>query len=299
MTKDESPVKVNEKPQKRKAGKPPAAEVDGPPAPKIPELDLYSRVVTYEEKEARERDPGEDAKLYIKTCKEMSDILLEIAALKINTSEKTANQVREKQIEVDLKIILLKKLNRLEKMRMKECRDALQKYREQVDSDHLHLQNLVYENLHLSKEVAKCYDFKSVDEDMDLVSVEEFYANAPKSLSKEEVTKDNPHELKLARLSWELVQRKELAAKLKQLELSKETITKDIEAKKEQLCNLTPHLKSILEATKPLQNLLNIPVDKTKKMHELAQSLPRTLYILYVQANAFSQMAKWVSFFKS
>ena len=78
----------------------------------------------------------------------------------------------------------LKKLNRLEKMRMKDSRDALQKYREQVDSDHLHLQNLLYENIHLGKEVKKCYDFKSIDEDMDLVPLEEFYASAPSSITK-------------------------------------------------------------------------------------------------------------------
>ena len=48
-----------------------------------------------------------------------------------------------------------------------------------VDNFHLQLQNLLYEVLHLQKEVTKCLQYKSADEDMDLVSLEEFYKNAP------------------------------------------------------------------------------------------------------------------------
>lgn len=299
MVKEKTEIKGSDVALKRKAIKDPDAVTDGAPAAKVHELDLYVKVVNYEENEAKTRDAEKDAKVFVEICEEISHVLKEITNLKLKPNDNTGAEVKKLQMQITGKIIHLKKLNRLEKMRMKECRDALQKYREQVDNDHLHLQNLLYENIHLSKEVTKCYDFKSIDEDMDLIPVEEFYKTAPKNVAKEEITKSNPHELKLARLSWELTQRKELAAKIKQLEGSKEAITKDIEQKKEQMSNLAPHLKNILESTKPLQSLLNLPVDKIKKMHELALLLPDPMYIFFVQAEAFSRLVKWVCLFNN
>lgn len=265
------------------------------PSIKAPEIDLYSEVVNFEEKEAKQRNSEDDSKLYLQICNEIKDLLLEIATLKCNQNGDTSGLIKRKQIEASLKIVMLKKLNRLEKVRTKESRMALQSAREQVDSDHLHLQNMLYEVLHLTKEVKKCLEFKSKDEEMDLVPVEEFYAQAPVTISKPEVTKNNDHELKLARLQWELVQRKELAAQCKKLESSKEVVAKDIEAKKEQLNNLGPSLKAILDSTKPLQESLGAPLEKNKKLHDLVYLLPRALYVLYVQADAFSQVVKWVS----
>jgi len=43
---------------------------------------------------------------------------------------------------------------------MKKCHDDLHKVKQQVDSQHLQLQNLLYEVLHLQKEVKKCLQFK-------------------------------------------------------------------------------------------------------------------------------------------
>ena len=262
---------------------------------KSPEIDLYDEVVEFEEKEAKERDVLEDSKLYLEICSEIRTLLMEIADLKAQNSDASSALIKEKRIEASLKILMLKKLNRLEKVRTKESRVALQIAREQVDSDHLHLQNMLYEVLHLTKEVKKCLEFKSKDEEMDLVPVEEFYANAPESISKPEITKTNDHELKLARLQWELVQRKDLAAQCQKLEASKEVVAKEIETKKEQLNNLAPTLKNILDATKPLQEYLAMPNDKSRKLMDLVYLLPKPLYVLFVQLDAYSQVVKWVS----
>lgn len=266
---------------------------------KTTETDLYSEVVAYEENEAKERNADEDAELYYKICGDINGIMLEIAQLKLKPPENASALIREKQIEASLKILMLKKLNRLEKVRTKESRTALQKAREQVDNDHLHLQNMVYEVVHLTKEVKKCLEFKSKDEDINLVPVEEFYKEAPESVTKPEITKKNEHELKLARLQWELLQRKELAAQCKKLESNKEAVGKDIEAKKQQLNSLGPALKAVLDATKPLQENLGVPLDKIKKIHEKALLLPKALYVLFVQADAYSQISKWVSINKN
>jgi len=61
------------------------------------------------------------------------------------------------------------------------------------------------------------------------------------------VTQHDAHQLKLARLEWELEQRKQLAVMCQKLQGAKETVAKEIQSKRERLDNLTPRLKSILE----------------------------------------------------
>lgn len=79
----------------------------------------------------------------------------------------------------------LKKLNRLEKVRTRAGRDALNKEKQRVDSTHLLLQNLLYEADHLNKEVTKCLQFKSKDEEIELVPIEDFYKEAPSEITRQ------------------------------------------------------------------------------------------------------------------
>lgn len=60
----------------------------------------------------------------------------------------------------------------------------MHKEKQRVDSTHLLLQNLLYEADHLNKEVTKCLQFKSKDEEIELVDVEDFYKEAPAEISR-------------------------------------------------------------------------------------------------------------------
>nr|CAD7261591.1 unnamed protein product [Timema shepardi] len=237
----------------------------------------------------------------------------EITELKTKRSEDSKGEIISRRIKASLLFVVLKKLNRLEKFRTKTSRDTMNRVKQQVDSYHLQLQNLLYEIEHLKKEVTKCLQFKSIDEEIELVTVEEFYKEAPATLSRPEVTQTNPHQLKLARLEWELEQRKQLSALCSKLQTAKEMVGKEIQTKKERLDNLTPRLKSILEVhpkgtfmsgiyanrhtdishylcvTKPLQEYLGLPLDKIRKQHQVAYLLPKPLYVLYVQADAYRE----------
>ena len=57
---------------------------------------------------------------------------------------------------------------------MQKARDATAEKKGKVDNYHLKLQNLLYEVIHLQKEINKCLEFKSEDEEINLVSVDEF-----------------------------------------------------------------------------------------------------------------------------
>lgn len=58
---------------------------------------------------------------------------------------------------------------------------------------------------------------RSKHEEIDLVSVEEFYQEAPPEISKDEVTRNDPHQQTLCRLDWELEQRKRWVGSLGRL----------------------------------------------------------------------------------
>lgn len=49
---------------------------------------------------------------------------------------------------------------------------------------------------------------RSQHEEIELVPVDEFFQEAPAEISRPHITKDDPHQLTLARLDWELEQRK-------------------------------------------------------------------------------------------
>lgn len=192
-------------------------------------------------------------------------------------------------------MVTLKKLNRLDKIRLRTGRDSLQKEKNVVDSNRLQLQNLIYEAEHLKKEIQKCYQFKSEDEDIELVSLEEFYVKAPEAITRPEETKNNEHALRLARLEWELEQRKEYAKKCKELMGNKEKVAQDIVTQKEKLDSLAPRLQDLLKASRPIQEILGMKYEKNWEIQKQVRLLPVPLYMVYSNLCAYSSVSGLVT----
>lgn len=240
-----------------------------------------------EEAEAEKRDPEKDLVMFKQACDEIRRVMKDI--LEIKKGRNVDNDILEKRIQACMMFVALKKLNRLEKIRNKKARDATNDMKQKVDSYHLQLQNLLYEVTHLQKEVNKCLEFKSKDEDIELVPVNEFYKMAPAEISKPEITKNDNHKQTLARLDWELEQRKRLAEKCTVAESTKDVISQEIKTKQEYLDNLSPRLNTILQATIPVQNYLGMPIDTLRTQHKLARFLPSPLFIFFIQASAYAE----------
>ncbi|XP_059052131.1 THO complex subunit 5 homolog [Achroia grisella] len=251
-------------------------------------VDVYKRVVEFEETEAQIRPADKDAVLFKKICQDIRDLFSDIVALKAKNTEEAKDKINAKRIEASLHLVALKKLNRLEKVRTRAGRDALHKEKQRVDSTHLLLQNLLYEADHLNKEVTKCLQFKSKDEEIELVPIEDFYENAPTEISRQEVTKTDEHQLQLARLEWELRQRRELAGACNELVASKERVAAAIAATRSRLEALAPHLKDVLKSTKPLQECLALRLDEKRDEARAASLLPLPLFLLYANGSAYS-----------
>ncbi|XP_076863253.1 THO complex subunit 5 homolog isoform X1 [Brachyhypopomus gauderio] len=242
-----------------------------------------------EEVELEGRDPEQDYALYKNTCEAVANLMAEIQDLKAGGTKEGSVEVEERRRRGAVHFIALKKLNRLAHMRLKKARDQTHEAKQKVDVLHLQLQNLLYEVLHLQKEIGKCLEFRSQHEEIELVSVDEFFQEAPSEISRPHITKEDPHQLTLARLDWELEQRKRLAEQYKSSLCSKEKILKGIELKKEYLSSLQPGLQAIMQASLPVQEYLSMPFERVQKQAEVARHLPPPLYVLLVQASAYGQ----------
>ncbi|XP_035515031.1 THO complex subunit 5 homolog [Morone saxatilis] len=230
-----------------------------------------------EEVELDGRDPEQDYLQYKESCESLATLMSEIQDLKTNGAKEGCAEVEQRRMQCCIHFMNVKKLNRLAHMRLKRSRDQTHEAKQKVDVLHLQLQNLLYEVMHLQKEISKCLEFKSKHEEIDLVSEEEFHQEAPSEISRPHLTRNDPHQLTLARLDWELEQRKRYA------------IQKSIEVKKEHLTSLQPGLNAIMQASLPVQQYLSMPFEQTQKQTEIARHLPPPLYVLFVQANAYGQ----------
>ncbi|ELW70177.1 THO complex subunit 5 like protein [Tupaia chinensis] len=242
-----------------------------------------------EESEVDLWDPGGDCELYKHTCQELWRLMAEIQDLKSRGSKDAAVEIERQKIQSCVHFMTLKKLNRLAHIRLEKGRAQTQKAKQKVDAYHLQLQNLIYEMMHLQKEMTKCLGFKSKHEEIDLVSLEEFYKEAPPDISKAEITMGDPHQQMLACLEWELEQQKRLAEKYRECLSNKEKILKETEMKKKYLSSLQPCLNSIRQASLPVQEYRFLPFDQAHQQSETARHLPSPLYVLFVQATAYGE----------
>ena len=69
-------------------------------------------------------------------------------------------------------------------MRVNKARNMTHEEKNKIDEHHLELQNFMYEISHLQVEINKCLEFRSVDEDIHLVDLDTFYANAPAEIAQ-------------------------------------------------------------------------------------------------------------------
>ncbi|KAI2648599.1 hypothetical protein H4Q32_018743 [Labeo rohita] len=143
-----------------------------------------------EEVELEGRDPQQDYMLYKDTCAALAKLMDEIQELKAGGEKVGSVEIEERRRQCSVHFITLKKLNRLAHMRLKKGRDQTHEAKQRVDVLHLQLQNLLYEVMHLQKEIGKCLEFKSQHEEIELVSEEEFFQEAPPEISRPDVT---PH----------------------------------------------------------------------------------------------------------
>lgn len=159
-----------------------------------------------------------------------------------------------------------------------------------IDHTTLQLHNLLYEKNHYVKAIKTCKDFRSKYPDIDLVSEEAFFQDAPQELQSDPALRDDPHKLMIQRLKFELHQRKELLKQREIVVARKKVLQESIASRRKFLGGLSSHLKTLKKATLPVQTQLNILHTKRSKQDSLAELLPAPLYIFYTELLAHKEV---------
>ncbi|UJR28349.1 hypothetical protein I4U23_009591 [Adineta vaga] len=188
----------------------------------------------------------------------------------------------------------LRSLNRNGRMRIQKARELTIEHRNRLDDQTLEQQNLLYELSHINKEIARCEEFKSKDQLLELVSLEDFYANAPSELTDSTVTANDPHRLHLFQLDWELMQREKLHDDCKALQTEIGDLKKQIVRRRKRLRSLRPKLKQVVKSTDPVRRYIESQFDDTNNLSQsinnpLIAKLPDPLYVLYSLVLAYQQ----------
>nr|XP_043636399.1 THO complex subunit 5B-like [Erigeron canadensis] len=200
-----------------------------------------------------------------------------------SSSTNSKSQLPELCTQMLLNFVNLRKANRSILLEEDLVKAETEHAKAPVDFTTLQLHNLMYEKNHYLKAIKACKDFKSKYPDIELVSEEVFFKEAPVEIKNSVLSNDKSHNLMLKRLNFELFQRKELSKLHAEMEEQKKVLQDTIANRKKFLSSLPSHLKSLKKASLPVQNQLGILHTKKLKQHQLAELLPPPLYVIYSQ----------------
>ncbi|CAG0915323.1 unnamed protein product [Notodromas monacha] len=190
-------------------------------------------------------------------------------------------------------VVNLRTMNRYQKLCLNSTREAAKNARLLADKLQYKYQNCVAEANYVRREVGMCNKFRSLDEEMNLMPVEEFLRNAPESLRPEGIEK-NPHELQLARLQYELQLREELS---KQCEMERESEKKfklEIKTMEETIRGFLPVVDNVLESCKQFGQLFpeSEKVFKGIELEEKSRALPAPLHAIFSKFFSYEEVCR-------
>jgi THO complex subunit 5 len=215
---------------------------------------LTREALEYEENEATSRQTNYDTVIFGKTCNDIRNLMKEMKSA-------TPEKLEENKNKVCMAMLDLKRLNRYDKLRNKAVRDSVFQAKQKVDTYHLQLENLLYETMCLQKEITKCREFKSKVDDVQLVPLQQFAQEAPSELVSA-VAEEDEHKTALARLEWELKQRKQLADTLKSSDQEKTFAESEVEKTKAAIDKLHPKLKNVVDVVHSTQEAIESKKDE-------------------------------------
>lgn len=122
---------------------------------------ISNEAIRHEEELASQRNPDEDFDSFMATLNQLREVIDQVAKLKEEgKNEKHSEEMQELKKKGSLLFLKLKQLNRLDKYRWRDAREAVNGWKEKVDVKQLELENTLYEVMHLQKERKKCLEFR-------------------------------------------------------------------------------------------------------------------------------------------
>ncbi|OAD03031.1 hypothetical protein MUCCIDRAFT_156037 [Mucor lusitanicus CBS 277.49] len=115
------------------------------------------------------------------------------------------------------------------------------------------LHDVMYEKRHILEEIVQCRKFRSVYQDVELIPLDEFKAKAgPEYLENS----DNPHQLFINRLKYELVVRAALKEQQEELQLKRTQLIKENRKAQKKVDQYDKLLDDFVQSAAPLEEAL-------------------------------------------
>ncbi|RAK97866.1 uncharacterized protein BO80DRAFT_363129 [Aspergillus ibericus CBS 121593] len=126
-------------------------------------------------------------------------------------------------------------------VRVRETKQSTAEARQEIDRLHLQLQNLYYEQRHLTGEIAACESYDHKYRALPLIPLEEFLALHPEHQESDE------HELMIARINHEHAEREKLEQARQELLKRKQALIAENNKRKEDLASLDKDLERFID----------------------------------------------------
>ncbi|KAL4891733.1 phosphatidylinositol-glycan biosynthesis class S protein-domain-containing protein [Aspergillus ambiguus] len=167
--------------------------------------------------------------------------LLDPTAPSTSSPEESVLAASREQKQLFGLLARLRGQNREAIFRVRETKQSTAEARQEIDRLHLQLQNLYYEQRHLTGEIAACesYDHKYLS--LPLIPVEEFLDLFP------EHRESNEHELMIARINHEHAEREKLEQARQELLKRKQALIAENNKRKEDLASLDQDLERFID----------------------------------------------------
>ncbi|KAF2725677.1 hypothetical protein K431DRAFT_215629 [Polychaeton citri CBS 116435] len=159
----------------------------------------------------------------------------------------------------------LRGLNRRAIINVRATKQGTAERRQEVDSLHLQLQNLYYEQRHLRGEIAACEDFDHKYTTLPLVPLEGFLAQHP------EYANSDGHDITVARIEDEHRARQALEEQRQVLLKRKDVLVKETTAKKDELIKLDTEIEKWLDSEKSIRKVFDTRSKKLSDAKEKAE----------------------------
>ncbi|KAJ1344183.1 hypothetical protein BSLG_001323 [Batrachochytrium salamandrivorans] len=189
----------------------------------------------------------------------------------------------------NLLFLELQQLNRISVSYSKLQRSKSDQVKQAMDQTHLTLQNLNYERMHFTREIAKCEAFETTYQDIVLHSDEQFVRLAPAELASAAILADS-HALMLSRLRFELSERKNMGKVLETHIARKLQIEAENKILSDDLDQTDVEIDALLKSTLPLQKKLGVEMTQRRNISERAYYLAPPLFVLYKHIVGYNVM---------
>ncbi|EHA24300.1 hypothetical protein ASPNIDRAFT_209342, partial [Aspergillus niger ATCC 1015] len=173
-------------------------------------------------------------------CMKLLAVLDPTADLSDDPQERALAASRE-QKQLFALLARLRGQNRDAIMRVRETKQSTAEARQEIDRLHLQLQNLYYEQRHLTGEIAACESYDHKYRSLPLIPLEEFLALHPEHQQSDE------HELMIARINHEHAEREKLEQARQELLKRKQALIAENNKRKEDLASLDQDLERFID----------------------------------------------------